>query len=110
MTEEVPAMIIYATYRVHHDDVTAFRALAVRMATEATSHDGCLFLDVVQNVGDPTTFRLIESWRDQAALDKHFANPAFHEVLREAQQLRVEFYQSDVYLVSGKAPTAMPSV
>jgi quinol monooxygenase YgiN len=110
MTEVVPAMIIYATYRIHQDDVAAFADIAVRMATEATSRDGCLFLDVVQNVGDPTTFRLVESWRDQAALDKHFANPAFHGVLKEARQLRIEFYQSDVYLVSGKAPTAMPSV
>lgn len=110
MTEVVPAMIIYATYRVHQDDVAAFAELAVRMATEAKSHEGCLFLDVVQDVGVPTTFRLVESWRDQAALDKHFANPAFHGVLKEAQQMRIEFYQSDVYLVSGRAPTAMPEV
>lgn len=107
---EVPAMIIYATYRLHKDDVDAFASIAVRMATEATSHDGCLFLDVVQDVGDPTTFRLVESWRDQAALDKHFANPAFHEVLREARKLKIELYRSDVYLVSDRLPTAMPSV
>lgn len=110
MTDEVPAMIIYATYRIHADDVRTFAKLAVQMATEAVSHDGCLFLNVVQDVGVPTTFRLVESWRDQAALDKHFANPAFHEVLRDARKLRIEFYQSDVYLISGRAPTAMPSV
>lgn len=107
---EVPAMIIYATYRVHQDDVEPFASLAVQMATEATSHDGCLFLDVVQDVGDPTTFRLVESWRDQAALDRHFANPAFHDVLREARKLRIAFYQSDVYSVSGRVPTATPDV
>ncbi|TPG52642.1 putative quinol monooxygenase [Sphingomonas glacialis] len=108
--DDVPAMIIYAIYRVHSDDVDAFASVAVRMATEATSHDGCLFLDVVQDVGDPTTFRLVESWRDQAALDKHLANPAFHDALREARKLRIETYRSDVYLVSDRVPTAMPTV
>lgn len=55
----VPAFLIYAIYRVDEKDVEAYKSLANRMASSAKMHSGCLFLDVLQDVNDPSTFRLV---------------------------------------------------
>ena len=106
---ETPALLIYTTYRLLPDDVEAFRSLALRMATTAKARDGCAFLDVAQDVSDPATFRLIESWRDQAALDAHGASGEFQTVLKDAAALGVVGRSIDVYSVAEKRTVDMPS-
>ncbi len=106
---ETPALLIYTTYRLLPDDVEAFRSLALRMATTAKARDGCAFLDVAQDAGDPATFRLIEGWRDQAALDAHGASGEFQSVLKDAAALGIVGRSIDVYLVAEKKTVDMPS-
>ncbi len=106
---ETPALLIYATYRLVSDDVEAFRSLAVRMATTAKSRDGCAFLDVAQDINDPATFRLVEGWRDQAALDAHGASGEFQAVLKDAAALGVVGRSIDVYSIADKKAVDMPS-
>lgn len=106
---ETPTLLVYTSYRLVPDDVEAFRSLAMRMATMARSRDGCAFLDVAQDVADSTTFRLIEGWRDQAALDAHGASEEFQGVLREAAALEVVARAIDVYSVAGKTTLDIPS-
>lgn len=52
-----------------------------------------------QPLDDPETILLIDSWRDQAALDSHHASPMMAQLaaLREKYDLhmRVERYKSD---------------
>lgn len=54
---------------------------------------------------DPETVLLIDSWRDQAALDAHHASPAMGRILalREKYDLRmrVERYVSDAGIPAG---------
>ena len=106
---ETPALLIYTTYHLLPDDVEAFRSLALRMATTAKARDGCAFLDVAQDASDPATFRLIEGWRDQAALDAHAASGEFQAVLKDAAALGVVGRSIDVYSVAGKTTVDMPS-
>ncbi len=91
------------------DDVEAFRSLALRMATTAKARDGCAFLDVAQDAGDPATFRLIEGWRDQAALDAHGASDEFQAVLKDAAALGVVGRSIDVYSIAERKTIDMPS-
>ncbi|MGI4731103.1 MAG: putative quinol monooxygenase [Janthinobacterium lividum] len=105
---ETPALLVYTTYRLVPDDVEAFRSLAMRMTTMASSSDGCAFLNVAQDIGDPATFRLIEGWRDQAALDAHGASDEFQAVLKEAGALGIASRTIDVYSVAGKTTVDLP--
>ena len=96
------ALLIYTAYRLLPDDLEAFRSLAMRMATTAKARDGCVFLDVAQDASDPATFRLIEGWRDQAALDAHGASAEFQAVLQDAAALGIVGRTVEIYAVSGK--------
>ena len=106
---ETPALLVYTTYRLVPDDVDAFRSLALRMATTTTARDGCAFLDVAQDASDPATFRLIEGWRDQAALDAHGASGEFQALLKDAAALGIVGRSIDVYSVAEKRTVDMPS-
>ena len=106
---DTPSLLICATYRLQPGDVEAFRSLASRMADAANARDGCVFLHVAQDIGDPATFRLFEGWRDQTALDAHTASNEFQAVLREAATLGIVERSADIYPVSGEKALEMPS-
>ena len=106
---ETPALLIYTTYSLVPDDVEAFRSLALRMTTTTRSRDGCVSLDVAQDISEPATFRLTEGWRDQAALDAHGASVEFQTVMKDAAALRVTGRSIDVYSVAGRKTVDLPS-
>jgi len=106
---DTPTILIYATYRIQLSDVEAFRDIASRMASAAKLRDGCVFLDVTEEVGAAGTFRLIEAWRDQAALNAHLSTPDFQAVFEEAGKLGIIDRQADAYSISGRAALDMPS-
>lgn len=106
---DTPTILIYATYRIQPSDVEAFRDVASRMASAARLRDGCVFLDVTEEGGAIGTFRLIEAWRDQAALSAHLSTPEFQSVFEEAGNLGIIERQADVYSISGRAALDMPS-
>ena len=60
--------------------------------------DGNLRYEYFQPLGDPETVLLIDSWRDQAAIDAHHASPMMRTIssLREKYDLhmKVERYTS----------------
>ena len=105
---EGPELLIYTTYRLQANDVEPFQALAMRMGAAARKSDGCAFLDVTQDVGDPGIFRLVEGWHDQAALDAHSASAEFKAQLKEAKALAIIDRSINVYPVVQKRTGAMP--
>ena len=104
-----PTLLIYATYRIQPSDVEAFRDIASRMASAARLRDGCVFLDVAEEVGAAGTFRLIEAWRDQAALNAHLSTPDFQAVFEEAGKLGMIDLHADTYSISGRVALDVPS-
>ena len=85
---DTPTILIYATYRIQPSDVEAFRDIASRMGSAARLRDGCVFLDVTEEVGAAGTFRLIEAWRDQAALNAHLIHARFSSGIRRSRETR----------------------
>lgn len=106
---DTPTILIYATYRIQSHDVEAFRALASRMASAARMRDGCTFIDVAEDINAVGTFRLIEGWRDQAALTAHLSTADFQSIRGEAGKLGINDRQADAYSISGKTPLDMPA-
>ncbi|WP_174292785.1 putative quinol monooxygenase [Sphingomonas bacterium] len=106
---QTPALLGYTTYRLVPEDVEAFRSLALRMAAVAKARDGCVFLDVAQDAADRATFRLIEGWRDQAALDAHGASAEFQAVLQEAAALGIVGRSIDLYSIAEKQAIDLPA-
>ena len=63
------------------------------------SEDGNLRYEYFQPIDDPETILLIDSWKDQAAIDIHHASPMMNTIaaLREKYglKMKVERYISD---------------
>ena len=70
--------------------------IAERIRTE----EGNLKYEYFIPLGDPETILLIDSWEDQAAIDRHHASPMMKEIteLREKYDLHMtaERYVSDI--------------
>ena len=99
---ETPSLLGYTTYQIAPDDVEAFRSLALRMSAMVKANDSCLFFDIAQDTSDPATFRLIEGWRDQAALDAHGASADFQAMIGEASALKITDRSIHIYSVAGR--------
>jgi quinol monooxygenase YgiN len=50
---------------------------ALRNASRAEA--GCITFNVARSTDDPNAFVLYEEWKDQAALDFHYATPHFKQ-------------------------------
>ena len=61
------------------------------VADEIRSESGNLRFQYFQSLSDPETVLLIDSWRDQAALDAHHASPMMSKIaaLREKYDLHM---------------------
>lgn len=86
-----------------------FRSLASHTAAAARARDGRVFLDAAEEIGDPTTFRLVEGWRDQGAFDAHNASYEFQAVLKDAATLSAVDRCADINWVLGKSTRDVPS-
>lgn len=104
-----PEFLIDATYKLHPDDVPAFRTLAAEMVVVSRRRPGCTSFDIAQDVTDPTVFRLIEGWETRADLDAHFASAPFQALLADMLKLRVFDRHADAIFVSGVEALPMPS-
>lgn len=51
-------------------------------ATETRAEDGCLGVQVSEDIESPNTFVLVERWEDMEAQHDHFRNPRFGELMQ----------------------------
>jgi quinol monooxygenase YgiN len=51
--------------------------LLIRLRDGSRAEPGCITFDVSRSTDDPNVFVLYEEWRDQAALDEHYATEHF---------------------------------
>ena len=68
---------------------------AIALVAKSQSHEGCIAYDVFESATRPNIFSIIETWTDQAALDKHSATPEFAEyvgIVQECGALKVEVF------------------
>lgn len=68
-------ILIIGTIRLPPENVASARAAMETMVVASRAEDGCIDYAYAEDLLDPGLIRVIETWRDQQALDRHFASP-----------------------------------
>jgi quinol monooxygenase YgiN len=66
-------LLIVGTVRLPPERLDAARPVMRRMVEHSRAEDGCEGYAYAEDVLDPGLIHVTELWRDQAALDRHFA-------------------------------------
>ena len=69
--------MITARLFIHLENVTDFIEAAKFMIDSSNAEPGCISYMLYQNPYDQTQLIFVEEWKDQAAIDAHFAMPYF---------------------------------
>lgn len=69
--------IIAAKLTVKADKADAFVAAAKTIIAASRAEPGCISYTLYRNPHEPAVFFFFEQWKDQAAIDFHFAAPHF---------------------------------
>ena len=69
------SIIIAGTVRVPPENLASLRPHQLAMLAASRAEDGCLTYSYGLDVADEGLVRGFEVWRDQAAIDAHFAQP-----------------------------------
>jgi quinol monooxygenase YgiN len=64
------------TFIAKDDDasIAKMKELLTAMVSPSKAEDGCIFYEIFQYENNPRKFMAYESWRDEAALDRHKAS------------------------------------
>lgn len=89
----------YAVVYVNTAPVAKAEAVATfKRYRDASSREaGYVDIDILEQIGRPTHFSLIETWRDQAALDAHLAATHTQQFLDALKPLRLGAYDQRIY-------------
>jgi quinol monooxygenase YgiN len=72
-------LLIIGTIRLPADRVAAARPAMARMIAASRAEEGCIDYAYAEDVCAPGLVRVMELWRDQAALDRHFGSAHLRE-------------------------------
>jgi len=67
------SVIVAGTFRVPPQQLDALRPHAVEVMRKTRAEDGCAAYAYAEDIDEPGLIHVFEMWRDQAALDAHFA-------------------------------------
>jgi len=67
-------LLIVGTFRLPPDKLPDARPMMRTMVESSRTEDGCLEYAYAEDVLDPGLIHVTEVWRDQAALNQHFAS------------------------------------
>jgi quinol monooxygenase YgiN len=67
-------LVVAGVVRVPPDKLASFRPHMEAMIRATREESGCLDYAYAEDVLDPGLIRVIEIWRDRAALDSHFGS------------------------------------
>ena len=70
-------IIIAGTVRVPPEKLSSLKPHQLAMLEASRVEDGCVTYSYGVDVAEPGLIRVFEVWRDQAAIDAHFAAPHF---------------------------------
>jgi len=69
------SLIIAGTVRVPPENLPALKSHQLAMLAASRAEDGCITYSYGEDVAEPGLIRVFEVWRDQAAVEAHFAAP-----------------------------------
>jgi quinol monooxygenase YgiN len=67
------SLIVAGTVRAPPEHLEGLRPHMAAMMAASQAEDGCFAYNYAEDVTEPGLIRVFERWRDQAALDAHFA-------------------------------------
>ena len=68
-------LIVAGTVRVPPANLDGLRPHMAAMLAASRAEDGCFGYTYAEDVAEPGLIHVFERWRDQGALDTHFATP-----------------------------------
>ncbi|WOF75603.1 putative quinol monooxygenase [Parvibaculaceae bacterium PLY_AMNH_Bact1] len=80
-------IVITGQAAIAADKIDAFRPVAERQVTLSRKEEGCLNYGYYEDAMAPGTFLFYEEWKDQAAVDFHFAQAYCLEFMTAAGEL-----------------------
>lgn len=75
------------------------RALLADAERRAARHDGCVRYTVAASIADPDRYVVVEEWRDEAALEAHYASPEFQRFQFALHGLVVRSSEATIHTV-----------
>ena len=69
------------------DKVEELKRILAGLVPPTRKEPGCISYEVVQNNADPCDITCVEEWRDQAALDAHWASSHVQDALAKGVPL-----------------------
>ncbi len=72
-------LLVVGTIRLPVEKLAQARPVMAKMIAASRAEDGCSDYAYAQDLFDPGLIHVRESWRDQAALDRHFTSPHIAE-------------------------------
>ena len=87
------------TFIAKEDCIDQMQALLHSMVQASKAEDGCLLYDIYQLKEEPRKFIVIESWRDENALDGHKASAHYNHYKTHYEPYCEDKYSYDLEIV-----------
>lgn len=93
------AIIVVATVRIHPDKAAKYEETCARLMPQVRAgNPGVLFYDAGKSRDEADCYRVIEVYRDQAAMDEHIGSRFVAESMADLQDciadLRIDLHDS----------------
>ena len=99
-------ILITAKASVSPQNREAYHALSREQVTKSRKEAGCLDYGYYEDAMEPGTFIFVEKWKDQAALDFHFAQDYCLFFIKEVRKLARAASAIEINDISGtRTPT-----
>ncbi|MBD1872953.1 antibiotic biosynthesis monooxygenase [Nodosilinea sp. FACHB-131] len=92
-------ILVSGKVRFHQDDLERIRPAIAVMINASLAEDGCIDYAYSIDVLDPTVMRIIERWRDRAALAAHFQTP--HMAQWNAVLAELDISDRELFMMDG---------
>jgi quinol monooxygenase YgiN len=97
-------ILIAGTMRVPPETLAALKPHMLTMLAASRAEDGCLTYSYGEDVAEPGLVRVFEAWRDQAAIQAHFATAHMAAWRKAGAELGVHERQLFTYDVASQRP------
>ncbi len=68
-------IVVTGRVRIPPEQRAEFAAIATEMCAASRADDGCIGYRVYEDLEQPNRYVFVEEWRDDVALQSHFAQP-----------------------------------
>lgn len=94
--------LITAFVTVKEESIADFLSIVPNIVEKSNAEEGCVSYQLFQDPFNPIRFSFIEQWKDQSAIDFHFATPHFNEFGKQLQPLLASPLEIVVYDIASE--------